>query len=596
MFTFYRCRWTSRIGFAFPILGMLVILLVTCTGFPGRPLVAVEPKATASATSKSITLYEATDSQIKDLENAASRCATAADALLVYNNFRHTHRISTALKNRYDDQHKLWKSRADQGLIKMGSAWITLEKAEIAGKEADKLIEEAYEAIDAKNEKQARDLFLKASRRDSGGIRADFMLGLLNTPLQANHLPAAQQHFVEVLTRWPGHVAALNNLALIDVRMRRHDTALGRWEMALHTAPHCEAIICNLRRFMDESKAGNITASTTHVKLAGRLLEKVAAKPGKQSGWRYIPLLLPVQEAKRSIILKSETRIESGHGIGFVVAPQLVVTTLKSVADADEIVGTGAGHGQVIAENPDLGIALVRFRDLHAAPLKLDASTPSNKTSPLQIILDDFSQPNTPTRSVSGDFFGVSGDRQFLYLTSKLSQGEAGGPVCDAAGNAIALHMGQLKAETGLISAAVLIEPILVAFKAELSKADTKVSSAKLTPEEWKLLVEASTIQFRCNKPMYVPKRSLDQKGGLLGFLDASCSACAGTGKSACTARGCNEGIATTRVSYIEMQGIGAGQHAVNRTKTVKVQCKVCAGAGVLPCPHCKGQGLPRSR
>lgn len=88
---------------ALPVWGVLTILLATCECQPDRSLEAAQPNKTDFATSKIPTLFEATDSRLKDLENAASRCATAADALLVYNNFQHTHRISAALKNRYEE-------------------------------------------------------------------------------------------------------------------------------------------------------------------------------------------------------------------------------------------------------------------------------------------------------------------------------------------------------------------------------------------------------------------------------------------------------------------------------------------------------------
>jgi hypothetical protein len=181
----------------------------------------------------------AKDADLRTVEAAANRLATAKDAVSLYDHFAATRTLSTLQQTTFDAARAIWADRARQDLVRLGSKWVTSAEAQQAHDEAAQLFQQAGEMIKILNFQEARKALEKASRVDPNSIAADFTLGLLNsiTPPQFRHPPTAARHFHVVLQRIPGYVPALNNLAIAEIRQEKYAEAVKHLREAAERAP-----------------------------------------------------------------------------------------------------------------------------------------------------------------------------------------------------------------------------------------------------------------------------------------------------------------------------------------------------------------------
>ena len=157
-------------------------------------------------------------------------------------------------------------------------------------------MDEAWRQINRGNVKAARVVLDAVIKKDPGDIRAGFSLGLLDA-LSAHDWRSADKHFTKCIRLQPAHVPSLNNLALVNIRLKETSKAIRNWRTALEASslPPTE-ILHNLARLQYLVKNKRIGLTATASKSLERLSEMAAAGGGSlpsvvsRSGWSYMRL------------------------------------------------------------------------------------------------------------------------------------------------------------------------------------------------------------------------------------------------------------------------------------------------------------------
>ncbi len=68
---------------------------------------------------------------------------------------------------------------AAKDYVRLGMKWVSRDDAKAARQQAESLVKEGLDLLNANNVKVARQTLEKASRVDPNGTRADFILGVL---------------------------------------------------------------------------------------------------------------------------------------------------------------------------------------------------------------------------------------------------------------------------------------------------------------------------------------------------------------------------------------------------------------------------------
>jgi tetratricopeptide (TPR) repeat protein len=191
---------------------------------------------------------KASDRQLAELERDAGKCRTARLALDKYEAFVACHELTPPQRQSIDGRMKLWVQRVDAGLCRVGNTWVTPAAAKEIGNAADALIEESYAKVTAGEFKRAKELLERAVRTDPSGTRADYLLGMLNSPNLWNYAPSAEKHFEHAYRRDPENASLANNLAISKIKMGQYGEALDLWAAALRSGNEVPEIVQNLSR------------------------------------------------------------------------------------------------------------------------------------------------------------------------------------------------------------------------------------------------------------------------------------------------------------------------------------------------------------
>ena len=570
-------------------------------------------------------LRQATDREVTDLEVAAGKSRTAQFALDKYDAFLAAHSLTSKQQEIVQGRLKVWHKRVNDGLCRVGNTWVPLEEARKIGHAADVLIEEAYIKIKEGEFKRAKDLLERAARADPSGTRADYLLGMLNSPNHWNYAPTAEKHFEHAQRRDPENPALLNNLALSKVKMGRYSEAIDLWASALRSGNEVPEIVHNLARFARETGEKRIAATDSHRQRAKKLYEKaVDEKKGPPSeptvGWLYSKLTLPADERERSeLSTASEAQaagdakprvvlIEVGSGTGFVIHPGYVLTN-RHVAQAgtsyliaDPILPETTHVATVQAVCKDFDLAVLRCESLRAPPVVLNSQPIGRGTDVMILGFPRSDLLGRTLKSLRGSIFGYLDDqnRDTVLYEAPTNPGNSGGPVCDATGNVIAVHFVGIELRdrlAGKFGGGIPVEKGVPFLQQSLPEITFVAGSGKkLDWPEVDRLVSQSTVFIRLfDRSLPFVEKPPTQKGTNV-FEDRTCVVCKGRMKVPCPVKGCYRGSVSDFEQSFMVVDQGYGQSAVRFQKPKLASCSGCRGAGMVDCPHCRDGTDPRLR
>jgi serine/threonine protein kinase len=158
----------------------------------------------------------------------------------------------------------------------------------------DDLIAKGISLVQANQRKQAITPLKRASNVAPKEVRADFYLGLLylgvgaKEPKEAKEIIInAETHFRRVVERSPGHVAGSNNLALVEIKLRKFAPVRNYFSIATKQSP---------RPFEVNHNIGRLLSLTKYFEIKGDELKKITSlntEPSSfrpQTGWMFMPL------------------------------------------------------------------------------------------------------------------------------------------------------------------------------------------------------------------------------------------------------------------------------------------------------------------
>ena len=163
-----------------------------------------------------------------------------------------------------------------------------------ASASVDDLIVKGISLVQANQRKQAITPLKRASNVAPKEFRADFYLGLLYLGVGAKDLKEAkdiiensENHFRRVVERSPGHVAASNNLALVEIKLRKFAPVRNYFSIAAKASPRPFEVNQNIGRLLSLTKNFEIKADELK-KITNLNTEPAAFRP--QTGWMFMPL------------------------------------------------------------------------------------------------------------------------------------------------------------------------------------------------------------------------------------------------------------------------------------------------------------------
>lgn len=586
-----------------------------------RPGVAQSKLSKAGAGKKEAVSRKVEQSDITELEQRAARCRSADEAVNLYTAFIAVSQMTPTQQALVASRHKVWQERVEKRMMRLGAEWVTPEKAREVGKAADRLIEQAFEKIKSADFKSARNLLEKATQADPSGVRADFYLGMLNSPNFWNYATAAEKHFNRASRRDPENSGLLNNLALTEVKMGRFSEAIDHWADALRVDVPVPEVTQNLGRFIKESEEKKVAPTKSHIDRARKIYEKaVADKKGKPSsdtvGWVYSQIVLPSDEQKRSGLNEPETPSDAAEkteptvktvlvssGSGFVIQPGIVLTN-RHVVEGQKRMGVVLSTNKeqeypakllAVSKDDDLDVALIQCESLPATPVNLGAEPPRRGAQvmalgfPLTTVLGD------SLKTTSGLVFGFNDDekRRIVMHTAEINPGNSGGPLSDITGTVIAVNFALQRYSNRSSGADVRIflahpiEAVLPFLKEHLKDLTLQPQAEKLDTAEVDAKVSPSTVMIKIYGAPIPLAIANETKKAADPYEDTTCSACKGRAVVVCPVKGCNRGSVSEFEDSFSIEGTGTGAQVVRWKKPRSASCPGCQGAGVVKCPHC---------
>ena len=210
-----------------------------------------------------------------------------------------------------------------------------------------------------------------------------------------------------------------------------------------------------------------------------------------------------------TIAMVDDEVVGFGHGSGFAVAPNRIVTNAHVVELAsrypDNVVigvvpseGDKSYQGKLIAIDPARDLALIEFSGVRLSPLTLFTGAPSDGETLIALgypgnvdlatarSAADFITPQSPVRS-QGGFAGaraLQGTNVLLH-TANIARGNSGGPLLDRCGRVIGVNSAITRADEGDATFAFAIaQSELAAFLREAKQPVATVGIPCTTVEE----------------------------------------------------------------------------------------------------------------
>jgi S1-C subfamily serine protease len=436
-----------------------------------------------------------------------------------------------------------------------------------------------------------------------------------------------EKHFRTVLQRSPNNAAALNSLAISQLKQREFGVAFTSFARSAELTPNCQEVAHNLGRAVMLAEQGRLPIEPGQLRrftdLYSQLIADERAKAYEEhTGWLHMLPVFPADERKDEQPKQPQNPdlVVAFWGSGFVVAPDMVATNRHVVHEADgrgvvDVVGIidpdDPAHkrelrGTVTAVSDTTDLAFVKFSGLKLPPLEIVA-LPAKQAEEVMILgfprSDLFGTTIKSTRGVISALPDANRAvfPEFYLFDAISDHGNSGGPIIDRSGSVIAV----LTAGLGL-KARVAFD-LEAEFTAGVpgSQLDTFANQhiadrkSPTPPEgglvlnEWAEVVAKATpsvVHLTCYYNAGLAGLNLagnQQKKTSGAWEDYTCPFCSGNSRVACPGRGCISGRVSVPYYVDEVVGAGMDRQVIRHKKFRKERCGTCDGAGTLDCRGC---------
>ncbi|QDT53480.1 Serine protease SplB precursor [Caulifigura coniformis] len=507
-----------------------------------------------------------------------------------------------------------WNERKEKGLVRLGNRWVKPDVQNAAADKAKRLVSQATPLLRIGGFKEAINFLQEASDADGNSIEADFKLGLLgSTEWALLDAVNAEKHFKEVLRRSPDNVPALNNLAVAELKQRKHSQAIKHLSLAAALAPRCQEVSQNLGRslFLDGQNRINLNADDERA-CAVVYSTLIAEGKGKEAdvskGFLLMNILLPKSERENpgSDPDRGQDLILTGSGSGFAVAPNLVLTN-RHVAEHD-VLGTADEiriavsikgqpvrrlKGMVVALSDEADLALVKFDALDARPLPLREAEGRLGE---EVAIVGFPRPDAlgdDLKFVRGSINSVRPDE--LLFDCIANQGNSGGPVLLAGGEVVSVYTFVKTVGDEVETKHGGGVPSTLARRFVQKHAPVLPAAADQAGRDWPTMIEdvrdaifKIEVYHSAGSPALQAAfaRVAASKKNARFLEDRTCVSCGGRSVLPCPGKCIKGGVQRT---WTEQQpGVIFGRSVmVPKVMTRVDPCTACAGRGGVDCPLC---------
>ena len=555
------------------------------------------------------------DREISDFHNTVRWERKATDGYARYEVFSQTYEFTEEQQERVNEELAEWKYRADKNLYRLGTEWVSLEELKNAERESEQILERALTLLEAGSIDEVIDLLDQASRANPNGIKPDYLLGLIYSLPHAGPLAPdrAEYHFDMVLRRHSDHPAALNSLAIAQIKQRQYGSAFAKLSRAAELIPECQEVSQNLGRFIMLAESGRISVPKSvlnrYEELYATLITDGRARPfDPRTGYLHMIPVFPSHERDDSKPQTPDAPRAAGEfvahftGSGFVVAPGYIVTNRHvvfdegglGVADAIGVLSPDEPdrelRGTVVAISDATDLAIVHAPGFDAPQLRLRESEVDLASDvmilgfPQSLILGVGLKATRgvvaalpdPTRGGTSDFY---------LFDATADKGNSGGPVFDKYGEVVAvLTMGyRLDAD---LSGGVTSGAVREFLRESLPDLEFHADDAREPFGDWSELtkkVSGSVLRLVCYYEAGGPAVNIASRAGRHAFEDRTCPSCNGSQQGPCSNRQCKGG----EVSEYYFVRMRVGQTFTRQRKSRRVPCSTCNGLGRIDCRHC---------
>ena len=455
----------------------------------------------------------------EEIEEQASGCHTAKEAVLVYKFYLALPNLSAEQRATASAKMKTWEQMAAEDKVRLGKDWMTKDEAKKIHDQADAKIEQALEYLRLANGDLARKTLEEASKLDPDSIQADFLMGVVYSAI-ANNDKKAEMHFQRCLKREPDNVSVLNNLAVTMVFQKKYAPAAQCWKTAAATAPKFKGLTQNIGSLITMAGLGQFKVPDKTMAELSAIYDDLTIKHGMPKPTEFGFVMTPPygsdwngtkKKAGESGGKKESVIVSSGSG--FVVAPHVIMTNRHVTHGASGllVLDPKNPHGeplaaQLIAESEKPDLALVRCATLNAPPVMLVDKLPTRGTDIMVLgypLGPTFGTTLKSTRGAVVAMPDAAVDNMFLY-DALTNPGNSGGPLCDKAGRVA----GVVRALTGNVGGGAYGAGIPIADAIPFIKQhvpEFKLNSGDGKEVDWPAvdaLVSPSTVLLMCEEEL----------------------------------------------------------------------------------------------
>lgn len=575
------------------------VAMATPAGLSAVPALAVNEKPMDAAEA---------DRALRNVDREAQKCKTAEEAIVLYTVFLSDPKLPAATRAEATQKAAEWKRMAEQGLVRLGAKWVTLEEFRQARVRSVFLINQGLEMVRLNQDKLGFDKLLEASKVAPDDIQADFIIATVFA-IGVQKFEKAEEHYKVCLRRDPTNPAVLNNLALTLIRQNKPVEALGYWRTAASLC-HDPRIVQNIGRLFEA--AGSRKLFVTPAVLdqlsdiyATLVLDNNVSAATKQMGWQYmvLPQQPPVDETTAA--LPADTTIDKSISVmasGFCPVSEYILTTRDATKGSSGFVIADPNQpgkrleAKLIASSESYNLSILHCPGLTCTPLPMDDWYSRIGTD---ILVASYPMIDTKAASIKmakGKLISPSSQFYFgghVVYEAPKAPSVPGGPVVDSMGNVVAMHLKSFEALNNRYNAGINVWAARDFIRDSIPNARfTPVGKADLPWSDIEKQAAQATVVVMCEQP--ASDVGLNKRVGDGFLIDVSCSKCSGMKTVRCPVRDCANGKVGAMKRTITGRNPTTGQTIYQDTR-VSVPCDNCDGRGRVTCPECRGSGIDSS-